>query len=139
MTYATRADLSARFGAEEIADLAGAAPGEGEPDTRLDAAIADASAEIDGVLAIAYDLPLYEGTYPLLVQIACTLARHRLYDDAEPEGVRDAATRARAKLRGIAEGKYRLVTTSGVLVARRTSAKAVGPEPALTRKALEDF
>lgn len=132
MTYATHLDLTDRFGDAEIALI--------DPDgAKVAAAIADASAEIDGVLAIAYDLPLPEGTWPLLTGIACALARHRLYDDAEPEAVKEAALRARAKLRSIADGKYRLVATNGALAARRTAAKAISPDPVFTRKALEGF
>lgn len=139
MTYATRQDLVDRFGATDIEMLDDGGSETPRVYAKVAAAITDASAEIDGVLAIAYDLPLYEGTYPLLTQIACTLARHRLYDDAEPEGVKEAALRARTKLRAIADGKYRLVSTAGVLVARRTSAKAISPDPVMTRKALEGF
>lgn len=143
MTYATRQDLIDRFGAGEIDALDAGAAGESEGDPRrypkVTAALADASAEIDAALAASYDLPLYDGIYPLLVQVACQIARHRLYDDAEPENVAERAMRARAKLGAIGEGKYRLVTSSGVLVARRTSAKAISPDPVMTRKALEGF
>ena len=52
MTYATRADMEARFGAEEALDLAGMGAG------RIEAALADAAAEIDAALAAAYRLPL---------------------------------------------------------------------------------
>ena len=52
MTYATRADMEARFGAEEALDLAGMQAG------RIEAALADAAAEIDAALAAAYRLPL---------------------------------------------------------------------------------
>lgn len=141
MTYATRQDLVDRFGASEIEALDPGVTGDGDAVTypKVAAALADASAEVDAALAASYDLPLYEGTYPLLVQVACQIARHRLYDDAEPENVAERAMKARAKLGAIGEGKYRLVSTSGVLVARRTAAKAVGPDPVMTRKALEGF
>ena len=106
---------------------------------RTSAVLMDAAAEIDGVLAHTYALPLPSGTYPLLVPIACDIARHRLYDDAEPEDVSERAMRARSKLQAIAGGKYALVASTGARVARRTSARSVGPDPAMTRTALEGF
>ena len=139
MTYATRQDLVDRFGASEIEALDDGGSGDEPVYAKISAAIADASAEIDGMLAICYKLPLPDGTWPLLTGIACTIARHRLYDDAEPEAVKEAALRARAKLKSIGEGKYRLVTTSGTLAARRTAARAISPDPVMTRKALEGF
>ena len=47
MTYASRADMESRFGEEEALDLAGMQAG------RIESALADATAEIDGALAAA--------------------------------------------------------------------------------------
>ncbi|MCY4548124.1 MAG: DUF1320 family protein [Defluviicoccus sp.] len=105
MTYATRKDLETRFGADEIAKLA-------DDETVLAAAIADAAAEIDSRLAVAYALPL-DGAFPALVPIAADLARRRLYDEAAPEHVTTAASEARERLGEIADGTAALVDSRG--------------------------
>ena len=127
MTYATRADLEARFGADEIEDLA-PAPEEGQPDLSIQAAVADAAAVIDGVLARAYDLPLQSGSpWPVLTSIATDLARQRLYGEEAPKAVSERARRARALLDGIAAGAVDLVNAGGTIALRRQQgAKYVG-------------
>ena len=139
MTYASRDDLAARFGSDEIDELA---PTSG---MRATAALADADAEIDAALATAYDLPL-DGTFPALRAIACDVARLRLYDDAvPPEAVLGRATRSRTRLREIAEGKSALVDSDGDLVERRVEtgpvlgARQDGPAPRLKRDSLRDY
>ena len=135
MTYATRADLEARFGADEICEL-------DPPDDAVDRtanALADAAAEIDGKLAIGYDLPLPAGTYPLLVSIACDIARYRLYDDSPIEEPKMRAMKARSKLQGIAGGKTLLVDGAGTIVSRRSSVQYNGPGPAMDRDSLAGF
>ena len=146
MTYATRLALEERFGADEIRDLAplpGAAGGLGldgrfigddealldpqPPDPRLASVLADADAEIDSRLAIAYALPLPVGTYPLLAALASDLARLRLYDEAAPEHVRSRADAARAALAAIVDGDREVVGTAGV-VARVMRAQVVSRE-----------
>ena len=128
--YATRGDLVARFSASEI-DTLDADAG------RVDARLADASAEIDTRLYAVYELPLAGGPWPQLRAIACDLARYFLYDDESPERVRMAAKAARRRLKMLADGSG-LVDAAGVSAARRPLAQATAPEPALTRGALDD-
>ena len=111
MSYANRQDLIDRFGQAEIDSLD---PGAAD-DTfaRVTTALADAAAEIDAVLAAAWDLPLPVGPWPLLTAIASDIARARLYDDVAPETVTARATRARSKLRTIPDGRYQLVSEAG--------------------------
>ena len=141
MTYATRQDLIDRFGAAELDDLSPI------DDDRTPSVLADADAEIDAMLAAAYDLPLV-GTYPVLTAIACDIARLRLYDDAVPaEAVLARATRSRARLKEIVEGVGALVDADGDIVARRIeSGPPLGAKTnvdstsaRMTRKRLEDF
>lgn len=132
MTYTTRTKLVARFGQGEIDDLAGEAPGEGDTDAKIDAAVADAAAEIDGRLAHVYEMPLPAGEYPALTAIASDLARLRLYDEAVPDPVRARAKAAREQLGRIVSGESALVGPSGV-VARRTDARAVGRDRSFSR------
>ena len=154
MSYASRADLVARFGAAEIEDLSGAPrDGAAEPDdpepgdpeaaaaARIDAALTDASAEIDSALAVRYVMPLPAGPWPRLVAIACELARLRLYDDAPPEAAIERARAARASLAGLAAGKAALIGDADNLAPQRLAAPAdrAGPEPAMTRDNLAGF
>lgn len=72
--YATREDLEARFGADEIANLEAM---QTHPNA-VNEALQDAFEEIDSYVAVAYTLPL-----PLipstLKRAACNIARYRLY------------------------------------------------------------
>ena len=156
MSYATRRDFVARFGVDEFVALGLQALDEdgdpislnhagdyiGDDGTALDpqpadvprmsSAIADAAAQIDGRLALAYALPLPDGTYPLLVAIAADLARLRLYDESAPEHVTDRARRARRLLEDVVEGKSEVVAAGGAPVERRASARFVGRDREFT-------
>lgn len=105
--YATAADLTARYGDEinQVADRDG--DGLADPAV-LDGALADVSAELDGYLAVRYQLPL--ATVPLILnRLACVLARERLAYQAGIELGPDNATRreadaARKTLRDLSSG-----------------------------------
>ncbi|WP_420011028.1 phage protein Gp36 family protein [Tateyamaria sp.] len=128
MSYADRQDLIDRFGQTEIESLdPGAADG---AFARVTTALADAAAEIDAVVAAAWDLPLPPGPWPLLVAIASDIARARLYDDVAPETVTARATRARAKLRSIPEGRYQLLSVAGDIAPRRAGSGVQHVPPA---------
>lgn len=132
MSYAAVADLRQRFGSHEIALL------DGTGDDRVTAALADAAAEIDAALADVFVLPLPAGPWPLLVALSCDLARHRLYDDEAPNPVRNAAMRARTRLRAVAAGRIALVDATGRSAPRRPLVQTAGPAPALRREDLRD-
>ena len=130
MSYATLSDLRTRYGVREIDDLASGEAG------RLEAALADASSEIDAALGRAWALPLPDGNYPALRGICSGLARQRLYDDAPTDAVAEQARRARALLAAIADGTAALLDAAGAAVPRRVAAPAhVGPAPVMTRLA----
>ena len=104
MMYASRDDLAARFGEDELIALTtGRATGLADEE-RLTLALRDASAEIDAYLAARYPVPL-PGRPALLVGIAADLARYRLYDEAASETVRQKFEDARALLTAIARGE----------------------------------
>lgn len=133
MTYATRAALEERFGSEEITELVAGAS------MSVDAALADAGAEIDAAIAERYALPLpATTTYPALIAIACDIARAKLHDDAAPERVLGRLSSARKRLREMGEGARRLVDANGGLVAARSHARAEGSAPLFTRDQLAD-
>ena len=145
MAYATRADMDARFGKQEMLDLAT------DPDNpaadRSVGALADASAEIDSAIAEKYALPLPSGeTFPLLRSAACDLARARLYDDKVPDAVRDQARRARRTLESIAAGERAIVTLGPPPVRIEPAVEAGGGDvrfegaaPQMTRDELAGF
>ena len=138
MSYATRADLEARYGLAEITDLAR------DEEGRVETALADAAAEIDAALAARYVLPLEALAgdpeadavpgWPVLLGIACDLARARLYDDKESEAVTNRRRSAQARLRGLAEGMGTLVDAAGNRARKRETARAgrAGPAPVMT-------
>ena len=112
--YATAADLSARFGSDidQLADR----DGDGLADADVVAAVlADVSAEMDGYLAVRYELPLAAPVPLLLNRLACVLARERLAYQAGVELGPDAAIRreaeaARRMLADLAAGRASLGT-----------------------------
>ncbi|KKW81541.1 hypothetical protein AAV96_03260 [Acinetobacter sp. AG1] len=98
--YATRQDLEARFGADEIANLEAmqTVPG------ALEEALQDASEEIDSYVAVAYGLPL-PSIPATLKRVACNIARYRLYFQRPTEEI-DKRYEAEVNfLKRIADGK----------------------------------
>ena len=139
MTYATRQTMEDRFGAPELARIAGDLTLTPPDPDRTVPALADAAAEIDAALAERYPLPLpTHTTYPALVVIQCDLARERLYDDGDIESVMQGARRSRMLLMRLARGEDRLVDGTGAIVAARTHARVDGASARLTRKQLRD-
>ncbi len=107
MPYATLADLTARFGDEELTQLTDRL-GAGVVDAAVaGAALAEAEAEIDAYLAGRHALPLAT-VPPILVRIACDIARYRLATDAPLEEVRKRYEDARRLLENLAAGRVTL-------------------------------
>ena len=119
MSYATAADMRARFGPREMEQLLDTDGDALADEGRLAAVLCDAASEIDAVLADAYALPLGVAC-PLLTGLSCDLARSRLYDDEVPEAVSRRAAKARRILRQLREGSMDLVDDTGALVERRS-------------------
>jgi phage gp36-like protein len=109
MSYASRADLVARWGEQWLGQRESMLPA-----GATDIALADASAEIDGYLRARYTLPL--ASVPAdLKRLACDIARYRLLDDAAG---RDSTARlayedAVKQLSAIRDGKSALVGSDG--------------------------
>lgn len=110
MGYATQADLEARYGAEEVLQLADRNR-DGVIDAGvIDRALADAEAEINGYLGSRYQLPLAD--VPQIVNVyACDIARYRLYADLATDEVRRRYEDAVKFLRLAAEGKVKIGPT----------------------------
>lgn len=128
MIYATRTDMTQRFGEAELIDLTDR-DGTGQIGAVvLTRALDDAHATVDGYIGKVYRLPLAgcakpatavgaASTYvspPVLTRIACDLARYYLYTDLPDE--HEVARRhklAMAELQSLAGGKTQLVCPWG--------------------------
>lgn len=87
MPYATQADVTDRFSTVELTQLTDRDNTVNAIDaTVLERALLDADAEIDARLQGRYALPLAR-VPRLLVNIACDIARYRLYDDRATDQV----------------------------------------------------
>jgi phage gp36-like protein len=128
MAYCAQQDLIDRFGELEITQLADRDL-DGNIDTDVvDAACADATAEIDGWLSQRLTLP---ATTPQeVVRRACDIARYMLYDDKATEQVRERYEDALAWLKDVAAGRIAIagalpttdpVSSGGIAVAAATA------------------
>lgn len=105
--YCTLDDLVARFSLDEIISAADR-DGDGVPDQGVvDAAIADASAEIDVRLAARYRVPFTRATR-ILRNLACDLARYELFQSRPHEEALRRRTAAIDLLDAIAAGDISL-------------------------------
>lgn len=119
MPYATLADMTERFGEQELAlrtDRTNGTNGTAIDAVVLDRALSDADAEIDSYLAARYALPL-SSTPTVLVRLAADMARYRLYDDGVPETVRQRYADSVSLLKRMATGEVKLGGATEVLAA----------------------
>lgn len=123
MPYATLADMTARFGEDELRQLTDRAlPQLGAIDSAvLDQAIADADGLIDGHLGARFAVPIAAPLPPELVRVACDCARFFLHDQAVPEAVRERHEDGLRWLRSVADGKLPLVGEDGSLRSERAA------------------
>lgn len=116
--YASAADLCARMQPRLIAELTGSS--DAEPiEPRLNAALSDASAEIESYLRQRFVTPI-NPVPPVLLRIACDIATYRLFEAARDEDVKDARRRyedAIAWLKEVAAGKIALEATAQTVAA----------------------
>lgn len=137
MSYATVADMVARFGALELIQLTDVdnIPPSTIDEARVELKLEDASSFIDGYVGQVYRLPLLGcrtpmipgqpveyAMPPVLVRMACDVARYYLHDDLAPENeVYRRYKAVLAELDAIALGKSMLSCpwggSPGVLVA----------------------
>jgi phage gp36-like protein len=112
--YADLDKLKALTGERELIQLTDRADvPTGEIDAALVAdALQAASALIDGYVGAQYRLPLPE-VPPMLADLACDLARHRLYPTTPPEFVQKRHDQAMKTLRDVADGRVKLPIADG--------------------------
>ena len=109
MPYATQAQMTDRFGVDELIQLTDRDGLAGAIVVAvLNAALLDADEEIDSYLRGVRALPLVAPIPERLVRVACDLARYHLYDDHAPEGVRTRYQDGIRWLRDVAGGKASL-------------------------------
>jgi len=124
MAYVTVDELKARFGADEI-ELLLDRDANGLPDNgTADAAIADASAELDTMLGGRYPIPLPATQW--LKSAVADLARARLYDEKAPDAVMERRKEVIARAREIGRGQGVLLGDDGTPVPERTSSVTGG-------------
>jgi len=140
MDYATADDMLARFGEAELIALTDKADNAQIKPERIERALGDAQAFVDGYLGQTYQLPLAgcakptgnparpveRVAPPLLTRIVCDVARYYLYDDLAPE--HEVARRygqASGTLGDIALGKAALACPWGGEAGVRLASHAV--------------
>ena len=129
MSYATEADLDAKWGPELVSLAAWDPTTEARSEARVAAALASAGATINGYLGRRYALPLNlaaDGAL-LLMNLACDLAMGQLSNTpgARNEIVVDAEKRAIQFLRDVGDGK------ASVLVVAANAPDVAPNEPVL--------
>jgi len=113
MSYATQADLEKAYSVSEILQLADR-DGSGAVDVGVvEAALAKADAEINGYLSVKYALPL-ASTPQLVTDLACTIARYKLWSNRASEQVKDDYGFAVDQLKRLSSGSMRLTDIAGV-------------------------
>jgi phage gp36-like protein len=138
MSYALAADLRLRFGDAEI-DLMANRSSLGA-NVAIEHALMDASNEIDAYLSGNHDLPLVS-VPPMLVRIACDIARYRLWSDRASEEVRQRYEDARRFLESLAKGAVRLPQNDGQIPPSEPSMAAAraGDAPIFSRQGTEGY
>lgn len=129
MTYATRADLEKRYGADEIAQRESALA-----DGALEHALVDADALIDGYLAGRYSLPL-TAIPPNLPQMACCIARYNLMGDSATERARNDFKDTMAWLKDVEAGRVQLQCASPMPGSEPASVVMLASAPAVFKRA----
>lgn len=138
MSYATQADMEARYGLDELVARTDRNAVGAVDATVLNRALADADAEIDGYLAARYALPL--PTVPaMLARIACDIARYRLWEDLASDEVRRRYEDARRLLEAISRGTVSLGLPANLPADQKPclsmAAAKSGPAPVFDRAA----
>jgi len=109
MAYAVLADLIERFSQRELIQLTDRSE---PPADAIDAAVAQSALDaagsiVDGYVGAKYALPLASFP-PLLTDVACDIARYRLYADQAPELVETRYKEALTTLRDISRGAIKI-------------------------------
>jgi len=142
MTYATKQDLIDRFGERELVELTDLTntPPTTIDDVKVDRALSDTDAKINSYLAARYATPLNPAPASV-VDLACAIARYKLWSDKASERVRDDYTDALKWLQLVAGGTVTLADATAAPTEQRSggSVKTNAPQRTFTRDSLGDF
>ncbi len=141
MSYATSAQLAERLGAD-LLTLTADDDGDGAPDPAvLDAALADAAAEIDAALGTRYAVPV--DPFPAVMERWCIdLALERLLlrrREALTTDQADRAALARRALQAIADGLVGLAGAQPVLAGAAPDSTRLGEPLHFGRERLDTY
>lgn len=112
MGYVTKADMISRFGEAALIALTDREAGAAIDDAVLNAAIADADAEVTAHLQGRYSVPLAE-VPSILTRVAATIVYGELHTLDVPDAVAAKLKWARQLLKDIAAGTVRLGDADG--------------------------
>jgi len=141
MTYATREDLKAVVPVRDLqllTDFDGAA--DTVDDTKLDQALIDATAEVNGYISKRVTLPLADT--PDMLRVVCRdLAIYRLHANVSrvtdtQEKLRDAAI---SFLKQVQDGKTSIGDDDATVETSEGVVTAEGPDRVMTRDSLKGF
>lgn len=143
MPYAAQADLTQRFGVNELVQLTDRDLVDQVNTATVAAALADADAAIEGYLAARYAVPV-SPVPGLLRRLACDVARFFLHGNAAPESVRQAYEDALRVLKDLADGRAVLVgaapaASGAVPAASAGTVRLDAPIRGLDRAQLGDY
>ena len=141
MTYASSADMTARFGEAELAQLTDPESGRQLNSAVLGRALGDAEAEIDSYLGKRYQLPL-STVPPVLQRLCCDMARYHLHTLVASETVRQRYEDAVSLLKKIASGDVELPTAAPLVVTTSGSGNMVAVSSrasVFSASALQDY
>ena len=136
--YCTQAGMVARFGEVELIRLTDTNDTGAMDSAPIEAALSDASDEIDTYLAVRHSLPL-ASTPDILVRLCADIARYRLYDDRMLDEVEKRYDDSVKLLKDIARGSAQLpiqqqsAATGEVVTTRNREDRA------FTHDTLKDF
>jgi len=132
MSYGTVADLIARFSEAEIAQLTDSEERETLNRAVAQAALDDASAEVDSYLAGVYAVPVVGAIPARLIAVTLDIARFRLYGNRPLEVVRQRYEDAIDWLKLVARGHVRLAIDPPATDALTSGLAATAPAAAFT-------
>lgn len=136
MMYCNNAGMVARFGEDELIRLTD--PGDGSMDSAaINAALSDASDEIDSYLAVRHTLPL-SSVPELLVRLCADIARYRLYDGRMLDEVEKRYDNSVKLLKDIVKGSAVLPLPT-LTASSEVSTTRTGEDRQFTRESLEGF
>jgi phage gp36-like protein len=141
MTYATKDDLVARFGNEELTLIAPGNGPETTDDNKIITALLDASDEADTFLSERYKTPLVSAPN-ILIAAVCDIARYRLYTHQSTEEVTERYMKRIAWLERVVTGKAGLGLLENATEETSLNAKYATKESAdriFTRESLDGF